>query len=140
MFFECWVSDVSSDALSIEIQHSVLKLKENSQHLAMSKNFEWVTPDSDLLEKEKTKVEPPAMYNVVLNNDDYTPMDFVVEILERFFSLNEDKATQVMLAVHYEGKAVCGTYTSEVAETKVAQVTMYSRENEHPLLCTMEKA
>ncbi|SBO09473.1 ATP-dependent Clp protease adapter protein ClpS [Vibrio mediterranei] len=140
MFFECWVLGVSSEALSIEIQHSVLKLKENSQHLAMSKNFEWVTPDSDLLEKEKTKVEPPAMYNVVLNNDDYTPMDFVVEILERFFSLNEDKATQVMLAVHYEGKAVCGTYTSEVAETKVAQVTMYSRENEHPLLCTMEKA
>jgi ATP-dependent Clp protease adaptor protein ClpS len=106
----------------------------------MSKNFEWVTPESDLLEKEKTKVEQQAMYNVVLNNDDYTPMDFVVEILERFFSLNEDKATQVMLAVHYEGKAVCGTYTSEVAETKVAQVTMYSRENEHPLLCTMEKA
>ncbi|GAL21957.1 ATP-dependent Clp protease adapter ClpS [Vibrio maritimus] len=106
----------------------------------MSKNFEWVTPDSDLLEKEKTKVEPPALYNVILNNDDYTPMDFVVEILERFFSLNEDKATQVMLAVHYEGKAVCGTYTAEVAETKVAQVTMYSREHEHPLLCTMEKA
>ena len=67
-------------------------------------------------------------------------MDFVVEILERFFSLNEDKATQVMLAVHYEGKAVCGTFTAEVAETKVAQVTMYSREHEHPLLCTMEKA
>jgi ATP-dependent Clp protease adaptor protein ClpS len=67
-------------------------------------------------------------------------MDFVVEILERFFSLNEDRATQVMLAVHYEGKAVCGTFTAEVAETKVAQVTMYSREHEHPLLCTMEKA
>lgn len=106
----------------------------------MSKQFEWVTPDSDLLELERTKVSPPSMYNVVLNNDDYTPMDFVIEILERFFSMDSDKATQVMLKVHYEGKAVCGTFTAEVAETKVAQVTMYSRENEHPLLCTMEQA
>ena len=106
----------------------------------MSKHFEWVTPDSDLLELGKTKVKPPSMYNVVLNNDDYTPMDFVIEILERFFSMDIDKATQIMLQVHYEGKAVCGTFTAEVAETKVAQVTMYSRENEHPLLCTMEQA
>ncbi|WP_038177246.1 ATP-dependent Clp protease adapter ClpS [Vibrio pacinii] len=106
----------------------------------MSKHFEWVTPDSDLLEREKTKVKPPSMYNVVLNNDDYTPMDFVIEILERFFSMDIDKATQVMLQVHYEGKAICGTFTAEVAETKVAQVTMYANENEHPLLCTMEQA
>lgn len=108
----------------------------------MSKHFEWVTPDSDLLELEleKTKVKPPSMYNVVLNNDDYTPMDFVIEILERFFSMDADKATQVMLQVHYEGKAICGTYTAEVAETKVVQVTMFSKENEHPLLCTMEQA
>lgn len=106
----------------------------------MSKHFEWVTPDSDLLEREKTKVKPPSMYNVVLNNDDYTPMDFVIEILERFFLMDIDKATQVMLQVHYEGKAICGTYTAEVAETKVAQVTMYANENEHPLLCTMEQA
>ncbi|MGF1910418.1 ATP-dependent Clp protease adapter ClpS [Vibrio kasasachensis] len=106
----------------------------------MSKHFEWVTPDSDLLELEKTEVKPPSMYHVVLNNDDYTPMDFVIEILERFFSMDIDKATQIMLQIHYEGKAVCGTFTAEVAETKVAQVTMYSRENEHPLLCTMEQA
>ena len=106
----------------------------------MGKNCEWVTPGSDLLEAEKTAVKPPAMYNVVLNNDDYTPMDFVVEILERFFSMNIEQATQIMLRVHYEGKAICGTFTAEVAETKVVQVTMYSRENEHPLLCTMEQA
>ncbi|MCG3728241.1 ATP-dependent Clp protease adapter ClpS [Vibrio cincinnatiensis] len=106
----------------------------------MSRNFEWVTPGSDLLEKEKTEVRPPAMYHVVLNNDDYTPMDFVIEILERFFAMDIERATQVMLRVHYEGKAICGTFTAEVAETKVAQVTMYSRENEHPLLCTMEQA
>ncbi|MFA0556089.1 ATP-dependent Clp protease adapter ClpS [Vibrio sp. 10N.222.55.A1] len=105
----------------------------------MSRNFEWASPGSDLLEKEATKVKPPAMYNVVLNNDDYTPMDFVIEILERFFSLDIEKATDVMLKVHYEGKAICGTYSAEIAETKVAQVTMYSKENEHPLLCTMEQ-
>ncbi|PJC88088.1 ATP-dependent Clp protease adapter ClpS [Vibrio sp. HA2012] len=105
----------------------------------MSKQYEWVTPDSDLLEKEKTQTKPPSMYHVLLLNDDYTPMDFVIDILGRFFAMDLDKATQVMLQVHYEGKAVCGTYTAEVAETKVAQVTMYSRENEHPLLCTMER-
>ncbi|OEF03684.1 ATP-dependent Clp protease adapter ClpS [Vibrio crassostreae] len=105
----------------------------------MSRNFEWASPGSDLLEKEATKVKPPAMYNVVLNNDDYTPMDFVIEILERFFSLDIEKATEVMLKVHYEGKAICGTYSAEIADTKVAQVTMYSKENEHPLLCTMEQ-
>ncbi|RSD31230.1 ATP-dependent Clp protease adapter ClpS [Vibrio pectenicida] len=105
----------------------------------MSKQIKWVSPDQDLLELEKTKVMLPSRYNVVLNNDDYTPMDFVIEILERFFSMDIEKATQVMLKVHYEGKAICGTYTAEVAETKVAQVTMYSQENEHPLLCTMEQ-
>ncbi len=106
----------------------------------MSKQYEWVTPDSDLLEREKTKVEPPSMYHVILNNDDYTPMDFVIDILAKFFSMDLERATQTMLQVHYEGKAICGTYSAEIAETKVAQVTMYSRENEHPLLCTMEKA
>ncbi len=106
----------------------------------MSKHFEWVTPDSDLLELEKTKVSPPSMYHVMLNNDDYTPMDFVVEILERFFAMELDKATQVMLQVHYEGKASCGVFSAEVAETKVAQVMVYAKENEHPLLCTMERA
>ena len=90
----------------------------------MSRNFEWASPGSDLLEKEETKVKPPAMYNVVLNNDDYTPMDFVIEILERFFSLDIEQATEVMLKVHYEGKAICGTYSAEIAETKVAQVKM----------------
>ncbi|MBM7036841.1 ATP-dependent Clp protease adapter ClpS [Vibrio ulleungensis] len=106
----------------------------------MSKHFEWVTPDSDLLELEKTELSPPSMYHVMLNNDDYTPMDFVVEILERFFAMELDKANQVMLQVHYEGKASCGVFSAEVAETKVAQVTVYAKENEHPLLCTMERA
>jgi ATP-dependent Clp protease adaptor protein ClpS len=106
----------------------------------MSKFFEWVTPDSDVLEEDKTEVKPPSMYHVILNNDDYTPMDFVIEILERFFGKNADQATEIMLQVHYKGKARCGTYTAEVAETKVAQVKMYAKENQHPLLCTMERA
>lgn len=109
-------------------------------NVVMSKHFEWVTPDSDLLELEKTELSPPSMYHVMLNNDDYTPMDFVVEILERFFAMELDKANQVMLQVHYEGKASCGVFSAEVAETKVAQVMVYAKENEHPLLCTMERA
>lgn len=106
----------------------------------MSKPYKWVTPDSDLLEKEEAKVAPPSLYHVILVNDDYTPMDFVIEVLERFFAHDLDKATQIMLQVHYQGKAICGTYSAEIAETKVAQVTTHSKENEHPLLCIMEKA
>ncbi|MCD8548283.1 MAG: ATP-dependent Clp protease adapter ClpS [Aeromonadaceae bacterium] len=85
-------------------------------------------------------LQPPAMYQVVLNNDDYTPMDFVIEVLQKFFRMELDKATQIMLTVHYHGKGICGVFTAEIAETKVAQVNQYARDNEHPLLCTMEKA
>ncbi|GHA37866.1 ATP-dependent Clp protease adapter ClpS [Photobacterium aphoticum] len=106
----------------------------------MSKLYEWIIPDSDVMEEEEIQVKPPSMYKVILNNDDYTPMDFVIEVLQTFFSMDLEKSTQLMLTVHYEGKAVCGTFTAEVAETKVAQVMMYAREHEHPLLCTMEKA
>jgi len=92
------------------------------------------------LEESRTDVELPPMYRVVLLNDDYTPMDFVVEILKIFFGMNHDRATQVMLHVHTRGKGVCGIYTYEIAETKVAQVTTYARQHQHPLLCTMEEA
>ncbi|MFT5542689.1 MAG: ATP-dependent Clp protease adaptor protein ClpS [Glaciecola sp.] len=88
----------------------------------------------------KKKVEPPPMYKVMLNNDDYTPMDFVIEVLVTFFSIDSEKANQLMLAVHYQGKAVCGIYTAEIAETKVMQVNQYSRKNQHPLMCSMEPA
>jgi ATP-dependent Clp protease adaptor protein ClpS len=77
---------------------------------------------------------------VVLLNDDYTPMDFVVDVLMKFFGMNEEKATQVMLLVHTQGKAVCGVYTRDIAETKAAQVNQYSSECEHPLLCEIERA
>jgi ATP-dependent Clp protease adaptor protein ClpS len=75
----------------------------------MSKLYEWMNPESDVLDKEDVQVKPPSMYKVVLNNDDYTPMDFVIDVLQTFFSMDLEKASQLMLAVHYEGKAICGT-------------------------------
>ena len=92
------------------------------------------------LDVVKKKTQPPPMYKVMLNNDDYTPMDFVVEVLTKFFSMDTDKANQIMLTVHYHGKAVCGIYTAEIAETKVMQVSQYARKHQHPLMCTMEPA
>ncbi|MFK0571109.1 ATP-dependent Clp protease adapter ClpS [Endozoicomonas sp.] len=89
---------------------------------------------------EKTRLSPPSMFQVLLLNDDFTPMDFVVEVLEKFFSMPEGKATQTMLMVHTQGKAVCGVYSKDVAETKAQQVNEYSRENDHPLQCKAEKA
>lgn len=91
-------------------------------------------------EKVKDAVRPPSMYKVILINDDYTPMEFVIDVLQKFFSYDVERATQLMLRVHYQGKAVCGIYTAEVAETKAVHVNLYARENEHPLLCTLEKA
>lgn len=97
--------------------------------------------DGDLaVEEAKPKLKRPPMYKVLLLNDDYTPMEYVVHVLESFFNMDRHKATQVMLAVHTEGKAVCGTYTREVAETKVAQVIDDARSHNHPLMCTMEAA
>ncbi|NKI73081.1 ATP-dependent Clp protease adapter ClpS [Dickeya sp. CFBP 2040] len=99
-------------------------------------------PQTDDLTKEHITeaLQPPSMYKVILNNDDYTPMEFVIDVLQKFFSYDIERATQLMLTVHYQGKAICGVYSAEVAETKVAQVNRYARENEHPLLCTLEKA
>ncbi len=91
------------------------------------------------LQEAKPKLKRPPLYKVVILNDDYTPMEFVVEILETFFQLNREKATQVMLHVHTKGKGVCGVFTREIAETKVAQVNEYSRHNQHPLMCDMEQ-
>jgi ATP-dependent Clp protease adaptor protein ClpS len=87
----------------------------------------------------KPELKRPSMYRVVLLNDDYTPMEFVVQVLMTFFNLNEEKATKVMLAVHTQGKGVCGIYSRDVAETKSTQVNQFSRQNKHPLLCEVEK-
>jgi ATP-dependent Clp protease adaptor protein ClpS len=95
--------------------------------------------DSALLTKTKTKTQRPPMYKVLLLNDDYTPMEFVVHILERFFGLTHAQAFDIMLTVHKKGLAVVGVFSCEVAETKVAQVMDFARRHQHPLQCTMEK-
>jgi len=92
------------------------------------------------VEAVKPKLKKPPLYSVVLLNDDFTPMEFVVEVLQTFFTLSTENATRIMLHVHTKGKGVCGVFTREIAETKVAQVNQYSRENKHPLLCEMEEA
>ena len=92
-----------------------------------------------IITKTRPKTKRPSLYKVLLLNDDYTPMDFVVYVLERFFNKPPEEATRIMLHVHQKGVGICGVYTYEVAETKVAQVTSFARQNEHPLQCTMEK-
>jgi ATP-dependent Clp protease adaptor protein ClpS len=91
-------------------------------------------------EEVREQLEEPARYQVFLLNDDYTPMDFVVDVLCNFFNKSEEEATDIMLTIHYKGKGLCGTYTSEIAETKVEQVVQYAIENQHPLQCVMNKA
>ena len=103
------------------------KLSDNQHEISLVK------------EASKSKLKRPPMYKVILNNDDYTPMDFVVEVLMKYFAKSLENANHIMFRVHKEGKAVVGTYSAEIAETKVAQVNQYSRANQHPLLCSMEQ-
>jgi len=97
-------------------------------------------PGTGVVVKSRPKPKQPSMYKVILLNDDYTPMDFVVHVLERFFNKPHEEATQIMLHVHRRGVGICGVYTFEVAETKVNQVVGYARRHQHPLQCTLEKA
>ena len=106
----------------------------------MSEKIKQGYEDGLALQEAKPRLKKPPMYKVILNNDDYTPMEFVVHILEIFFSMDRENATRIMLEVHTRGRGICGIFTHEIAETKVSQVNSYSRENQHPLLCTMEKA
>jgi ATP-dependent Clp protease adaptor protein ClpS len=94
---------------------------------------------SQVLERQEAKLKPPPMFQVMLLNDDYTPMEFVVAVLQKFFGMGREKATQVMLKVHREGRGVCGVYPRDVAASKVEQVTEYSRQHQHPLQCVMEE-
>jgi len=95
--------------------------------------------DANIATKTRTRTKRPSLYRVLILNDDYTPMEFVVYVLERFFQKSPEEATRIMLHVHQHGVGVCGIFTYEVAETKVAQVMELARRNEHPLQCTMEK-
>ena len=95
--------------------------------------------DDTLLEAQRSKLKPPSMFKVMLLNDDYTPMEFVVLVLQKIFALSREKATQVMLKVHKEGIGVCGVYPRDVAATKVEQVKSYAKQHQHPLQCVMEE-
>lgn len=106
----------------------------------MSTHHENANRDGLAVEHARPKLKRPRMFKVILLNDDFTPMDFVVHVLEQFFRLSREKATQIMLQVHTRGKGVCGVYTHEIAETRVAQVNRYARSQQHPLMCTMEEA
>ena len=95
--------------------------------------------DTGVVTRVKPKTKKPSMYKVLLLNDDYTPMEFVVYVLEKFFNKQSEEATQIMLHVHQRGVGICGVYSYEVAETKVTQVMDFALQNEHPLQCTLEK-
>ena len=95
--------------------------------------------DANIAVRSRTKTKKPAMYKVLMLNDDYTPMEFVVHVLERFFAKNREEATRIMLHVHQKGVGICGVYTYEVAETKVTQTMDFARKHQHPLQCTLEK-
>lgn len=96
--------------------------------------------DDDIaVEESKPDLAPPPMYQVMMLDDDFTPMEFVVDVLQLFFGMNREQATQIMLTVHTQGKASCGTFTKDVAETKVAQIIKFARENQHPLMCEVER-
>ncbi len=96
--------------------------------------------EGTIAEKKLAKPQLPSMYKVLLLNDDYTPMEFVVDVIQRFFNKSREQATQIMLKVHTEGVGVCGVYPHGIAETKVNQVRNYAEEHQHPLQCTMEQA
>ena len=92
-----------------------------------------------IIEKSGIRLSPPPLYKVILINDDFTPMDFVVKVLRHFFLMNEEMATRIMLQIHIEGAGICGIYPNDIAVTKVQQVNDFSRQNQHPLMCMMEK-
>lgn len=117
---------------------SQLRYCEPESTMADRPEGDW--DDGVAIQDAKPQVKRPPLYHVILLNDDFTPMEFVVHVLEHFFNLSRDKATRVMLQVHTQGRGVCGTFTREIAETKVAHVNEYARDNQHPLLCTMEYA
>ena len=106
----------------------------NPDNLVIKKTFRTIAK-----KKRKLKIKQPPLYKVILLNDDFTPMEFVVYILINFFNMDSAKATRLMLQIHTQGKGICGIFTKEIAETKMASVNKYSQEHKHPLLCVMEE-
>ena len=129
------------------MQHEKLGHNDDMKQLRQFLNFRMGGPSDEdggdtgtgTITRTRTKTKKPSMYKVLLLNDDYTPMEFVVYVLQRFFSKNAEDATKIMLHVHQNGVGICGVFTYEVAETKVSQVMDLARQHDHPLQCTMEK-
>ncbi len=114
---------------------------KNTKNAIVNHSDDDIDHESGLVVQEsRPEVAEPKRYMVILVNDDFTPMEFVVEILRQIFNLDEEAATRIMLNVHTKGKGVCGVYSKDIAETKVVMVNEFAREHEHPLLCTMEQA
>jgi ATP-dependent Clp protease adaptor protein ClpS len=109
--------------------------RQNATMASMTTKHE----NSSVLELEHSKSKPPKLYKVILLNDDFTTMEFVIEVLQTFFAKTQEQATQIMLKIHHEGSAVCGVYTKDIAETKVVQVSEFSTQHGHPLRCHMEE-
>ena len=122
-----------------ENEHVLSPMWMNEDPEGDDTNDDDIGTGSGVATQTKTRTKKPSLYRVLLLNDDYTPMEFVVYVLERYFNKSREQATQIMLHVHNHGVGVCGVFTYEVAETKVAQVLDLARRNEHPLQCTMEK-
>ena len=129
------------------MQHEKLGHNDNMKQKRQFLDFRMAGPSDDdggglgtgTITRTRTATKKPSMYKVLLLNDDYTPMEFVVYVLQRFFSKNADDATKIMMHVHQNGVGICGVFTFEVAETKVSQVMDLARQHDHPLQCTMEK-
>jgi ATP-dependent Clp protease adaptor protein ClpS len=115
--------------LSCLLESPIMSSREQTSH-----------EDGLALQEATPKLKKPPLYKVLILNDDYTPMEFVVQVLETFFGMDREKATRIMLHVHTRGMGVCGVFTKDVAETKVSLVNDYSRSNQHPLMCTMEES
>ncbi len=115
-------------------------MSRNLPHLGPGKRDDDSGSGTQTITRPKVSTRTPSMYRVLLLNDDFTPMDFVIHILQKFFQKEYDEATQIMLQVHHQGAGVAGTFSYEIAETKVAQVNQYSKEHNHPLKSTLEKA
>jgi len=129
---KCWIAH-RMKRLELELEDRA------SGRLSSERKEEPQDGDSGVATETKTRTKRPSMYKVLLLNDDYTPMEFVVHVLERFFGMNQSLAVELMLTVHRKGLAVVGVFSYEIAETKVTQVMEYAQRNEHPLQCTMEK-
>lgn len=130
-----WPHMHNKTATAVHTTPLIMNMSDDSESAADADGLDHLTE-----EEERTELAEPRWYDVVLFNDDFTPMDFVVDILERFFGMGGEQAVQIMMTVHTQGKAVCGRYPYDIAATRAWMVNEHAREHEHPLLCDIERA